>query len=101
MGIFFTSPFLLYVFLVDFKKYKIAFSSLISCITGILPALFYGGVGVWQFGYRYALDIYPFLFLILSLYFKEKMPILAKLLIFYSVVFNTFLMGSIWGAYPF
>jgi len=101
MGIFFTSPFLFYIFLVDFKKYKIAFSSLISCIIGILPALLYGGVGVWQFGYRYALEIYPFLFLILSLYFKEKMPIFAKIIIFYSVFFDTFLMGSIWGVYPF
>jgi hypothetical protein len=83
--------------LIDFKKYKIAFSSLISCISGILPVLLYRGVEVWQFGYRYALDIHPFLFLILSLYFKKKTPILAKFLVFYSVVFNTFLMGEYLG----
>lgn len=100
MGIFFTSPFFLYLFLSKLKK-KYAFSALLTSAIGILPALFYAGTGVWQFGYRYALDIYPFLFVLLALVFTKGMPLLAKFLIVYSIFFNLFLMGSIWGVYPF
>lgn len=100
LGIFFTSPFFLYLFFSDYKK-KFVFSSLIASLVGLLPALLYAGVGVWQFGYRYALDIYPFLFILLASIFSKGMPRLAKTFIFYSIIFNLFLMGSIWEVYPF
>lgn len=100
MGIFFTSPFLLYLFLVSFKK-RLDSSLLIASIVGIIPSLLYSGSGMWQYGYRYALDIYAFLFILLARFFKKKMPVLAKILIVYSILFNLFLMGSIWGVYVF
>lgn len=101
MGIFFTSPFFIYLFFLRLRKNKLIIPLLSSCFLGILPALTYTGIGLWQFGYRYALDIYPFIFILLSLSFQKGMPTLAKFLIVYSIIFNLFLMGSIWGIYLF
>jgi hypothetical protein len=100
MSIVFTSPFFLYLLLCKPQKGHIL-SCIVGSMAGILPALLYAGVGVYQFGYRYALDIYPFLFVLLASVFAAGMPRLAKWLITYSIAFDLFLMGSIWSVYPF
>lgn len=101
MGIVFTSPFFLYLFRSNPRDHRVLVL-LIGAIIGILPALTYAGIGVWQYGYRYALDIYPFLFIILaSVFAKDKVTTLAKTVIIYSLVFNLFMLGSIWNIYPF
>lgn len=101
MSIFFTSPFFLFLFLANLKQ-KFILSSIITSLIGILPSLLYAGVGVWQYGYRYALDIYPFLFiLLLSVFSRKGVTRLAKVVIIFSIIFNFWLLGSIWGVYPF
>lgn len=100
MGLAFTSPFFLYLLLVRLKR-RYILSSLLASATGILPSLLYSGIGIWQFGYRYALDIYPFLVILLASVFTSGVPRLAKLLIVYAIAFNLFMMGSIWNIYPF
>ncbi|KKS64222.1 hypothetical protein A3A14_00410 [Candidatus Daviesbacteria bacterium RIFCSPLOWO2_01_FULL_43_38] len=101
MGIFFTSPFFFYLFRSNLRDHRILVL-LIGAIIGIIPALTYAGVGVWQYGYRYALDIYPFLFIILaSVFVKDKVTTLAKTVIIYSLLFNLYMLGSIWNIYPF
>ncbi len=100
LGIFFTSPLFLYLFSKSLKNKNI----LICWITSLflmIPVLTYFGIGSWQYGYRYALDIYPFLFLILCDVFRNGLPVKAKSLIIYSILFNYYLMLSVWNVYPF
>lgn len=70
MGIFFTSPYLLYLF---FFSYKDTFSRnlLVAIFAIALPILLYYGIGFRQFGYRYALDFLPFVY-VLFLYEYSK-----------------------------
>lgn len=100
MSIFFTSPLFLYIFLSRLNS-KYILSSLITVLAILIPVLTYFGVGIYQYGFRYAVDFYPFLFLMLASVFQKNMPPLAKILIIYGILFNFFLMLSIWDIYPF
>lgn len=100
MGIFFTSPLFLYIFLSKLKQ-KYVLISWFTVLLMLIPILLYFGIGIWQFGFRYAVDFYPFLFIILASVFKDDLPIMAKALIIYGIFFNFFFMLSIWGIYPF
>lgn len=66
----------------------------LSALILLLPNLIYYGIGYYQYGYRYALDIYPIL-LVLAVY---KLPLekarLAKGLIVFGVLF-TFWVGFV------
>lgn len=100
MGIFFTSPLFLYILLVKIKD-KYILSCLITILLILMTTLSYYGSGVWQYGYRYALDFYPLLFLVLLSVFKNGLSKVAKFLIIYGVIFNFFFALSVWGIYPF
>jgi hypothetical protein len=101
MSLFFTSPFFLFIFLSNLRR-KLVISLIIASLIGLLPSLLYAGIGVWQYGYRYALDIYPFLFILLLSVFSQKgVTRLAKTVILFSIIFNFWLLGSIWGIYLF
>lgn len=100
MGIFFTSPLFLYIFLSKLKKGYIL-SSWITVLLMLIPTLTFFGTGVSQYGFRYAVDFYPFLFIILASIFKTEIPLMAKALIIYSIFFNFFFLLSPWGIYPF
>jgi len=97
-AIWFTSPLFLYLILSKRKSYTS--SALVSIILIALPSLVYWGIGAVQFGYRYSLDFIPLLFLLLLTAFKGKLPELGKLLILLGIIFNLFLMSSIWNSYP-
>lgn len=99
MGIFFTSPLFLYAFLSKLRQ-KYVLNSWLTVLLMLIPILTYFGIGIWQFGYRYAVDFYPFLFIILASVFKKELPLMAKSLIVYCILFNFFFMLSIWGIYP-
>ncbi len=58
-----------------------------------LPALIYTATGWVQFGYRYALDYLPFLFLAIASGLQRMPKVLAWILIILSVLVN------IWGVY--
>lgn len=100
LGILFTSPLFIYLILAKLKDRHV-FPSLITTFFMSIPVLTYYGIGLWQYGYRYALDFYPFLFLILLSIFKDGLPLKAKILIIYGIIFNFFFMFSIWNLYPF
>lgn len=100
LGLFFSSPLFLYILFVKLKD-KHVLSSLITTGCMLIPVLMYYNSGLWQYGYRYALDFYPFLFLLLLSQFKERLPIRAKILIIYSIIFIMCFMYSIWNIYPF
>lgn len=65
MSIFVTSPYLLALFFMGNRK-KQEWLMLATAATMLIPLLFYYGIGYTQFGYRYALDFYPLLFLLLA-----------------------------------
>ncbi len=91
MGLFFTSPALLYIF-----RARITDPVVQACWMGItmtlVPILTYYGIGYVQFGYRYALDFMPFLMLLVGIGLREPLSTRARALIGASVLIN------VWGA---
>lgn len=92
MGIFFTSPALLYAFRSKLRE-PIVQACWLAVLCVLVPLLTYYGVGWVQFGYRYALDFMPFLLLLAALSFPKTISPLVRLLILASVAVN------IWGAF--
>lgn len=90
MGIFFTSPALLYAFRANLKS-NLVRACLLAILSIMLPLMTYYGIGWIQFGYRYALDFIPFLLLIAALSLPNPMTRAARALVIASVVVN------IWG----
>ena len=94
MSILFTSPIFLWIFSKPFKNRE----TILAAITSLVILFFllgYYGIGVRQYGYRYALDFYPFLFIILAYASKEKVPLLFKIVAIAAALFNFFLIPRI------
>jgi hypothetical protein len=91
MGIFFTSPALLYAFRANLKR-PLAQACLLGILSIMVPLITYYGIGWVQFGYRYALDFMPLLLVQAALSFPRPMTRLAKALVLASVAIN------VWGA---
>lgn len=100
MGIFFTSPILIYLILLR-PRTSYTLSAVLTIIILLVIPLTYYSIGLWQYGYRYALEIYPFLIILLASIFKKETPLFAKILIVYSIIFNLLFMYSIFYKYPF
>lgn len=93
MSIFLLSPYLLYLF---FKKIKgkVAINLLVSAAVVALVVFLYYGIGFRQFGYRYALDFLPFIFLAFMIIYRRERETLSnglKILIILSSLFNLYL----------
>lgn len=88
MSFIFTSPIFLYLGLADMKKRL----NILAAVTSLAMFAFLAGsfgMGAYQYGYRFALDFQPFLFLILCDVFKDrKIGAFTALLIVSSYVFN-------------
>lgn len=92
MSIFFTTPAFVYAFLANHRT-RVVRAAWVAVLL-ILPFLLtYYGIGYNQFGYRYAIDLYPFLFINTALGLHARWGRVAKILILVSVVIN------IWGAW--
>jgi hypothetical protein len=91
MGIFFTSPALLYAF-----RARLTDPLVQACLLGIifvlLPLVTYFGIGWVQFGFRYALDFMPLMVLLVARGLPRPMTNISRVLILVSVAIN------IWGA---
>ncbi|HYO48980.1 MAG TPA: hypothetical protein VEW94_03930, partial [Chloroflexia bacterium] len=91
MGIFFTSPALLYAFRARLRDPLVQ-----ACLLGIffvlLPLVTYFGIGWVQFGFRYALDFMPLMALLVARGLPTPMTNISRVLILASVAIN------IWGA---
>lgn len=98
LAIWLTSPLFVYLLLARRQPYTI--SAVLGIFALALPSLLYFGLGIDQFGYRYALDFYPLLFLILLSAFSRGLPTFAKVLIAGGIFFNLFYMSSLWYSYP-
>ncbi|MFA6994817.1 MAG: hypothetical protein WC249_00160 [Patescibacteria group bacterium] len=93
LGLFFTSPYLLSLF---FRRIRgnLSWFLLISASVIAIPILLYYGIGFKQFGYRYALDFLPYIFLLFLITYrqeKRRLSVGLKILIIISSVFNLYL----------
>lgn len=92
MGIFFTTPAFVYGLLAD-RRERIVKAAWLAIGFILVPLLTYYGIGWVQFGYRYALDFYPFLFLLTALGISRRFDRKARALVLCCVAIN------IWGAW--
>lgn len=94
LAIWITSPVFFYCLTADFKK--TANIVAIICLVSIAFIIFtHGGTGFTQFGYRYAVDFYPFMFLlILDSLEKQKLKWHHWLLLNISILVNFW--GVLW-----
>jgi hypothetical protein len=96
MGLFFTSPALLYIF-----RARLTEPLVQACWAGILatlvPILTYYGIGFVQFGYRYSLDFMPFLVLLAGRGFPDPMTTRVRALVGASVLINVWGAGNLAG----
>jgi hypothetical protein len=94
MSILFTSPILLWGFRASWKKREVWLSILTSALM-LFVLLGYYGIGVRQYGYRYALDFYPFLFIMLAYAQQERLSWLFRIIVILSFLFNWYLIGFV------
>lgn len=99
LAIWYTSPLFLFL-LFKFRKWKYTISALVTAIFLAIPVVTYFSVGFSQYGYRYALDFLPFLFLLLIPSLTPKLSKAAIALIVIGVIFNCLFISSLWGIYP-
>lgn len=95
LSIILTSPIFLFALLTKVNK-NILFCW-INILILLIPILTFYSLGFMEYGYRYALDFYPFLFLILAAFFRNEIPLTIKGLIIYCIIFNFIYALSIWG----
>lgn len=99
IAIWFTSPLFL-LLLLRFKKGKYTYSALITTVLLMVPVFLWYSIGFAQFGYRYALDFLPFLFLLLLMSLTPKLTKTAIILIIIGVLFNCIYLDALWQTYP-
>lgn len=92
MSIFFTSPIIILLFFLNLKKNEVQ-NAIFTIIITLIPILTYYGIGYYQFGFRYALDVYPLLFLLILSVLVPKIAARTKTLIALSCLFNFFLLS--------
>ncbi len=92
MNIWLTTPAFLALIAANWKDVLVVLAGLAAFVIS-LPAMIYTATGWVQFGYRYALDYLPFLFLAIVSGLQRMPKVLAGTLIGLSVLVN------IWGVY--
>ncbi len=98
MSIFITSPYFIYLFT---KKWSLASAQCWHLIAALLVSCLlvfsYYGIGAQQFGYRYALDFLPSLFLLFMIQYRQTNTVVSrgmKFLLLGSGIFNFFLLWT-------
>jgi hypothetical protein len=90
MGLFYTSPALVYAFRAKLREPFVQ-ACWLGIISVMLPTILYYGIGWRQFGFRYALDFLPFVLLLAARSFPEPLPNRIRMLVVFSVAV------SVWG----
>jgi hypothetical protein len=92
MALWIVMPAVILAFWAPIKK-KLVWSSWLVILIISMSHFFHGGIGATQFGYRYALDYFPFLFIIFAQAIKKNFYWWQKGLIILSIIIN------LWGVY--
>lgn len=94
LSILITTPAFIYLFLAKIKEKENLFAW-ISLLLVALVTFSHGGTGFTQFGYRYAVDFYPFIFLLVINSLKNKKLVYHHwILLIISIIVN--LWGVLW-----
>ena len=99
MSILFTSPIFLGIVKAPWHDRSVRLAAATSALM-LAIVLGYYGIGVRQYGYRYALDFYPFLFLILCRAVGDRLPGALRVLIVLSALFNYHFIPYVFGPLP-
>ncbi|MBI4253153.1 hypothetical protein HY623_03195 [Candidatus Uhrbacteria bacterium] len=93
MSIFLVSPYLLTLFFQRLKD-RLSWALLVTCGVVSAPLMLYYATGYFQFGYRYSLDFFPFLFLLFVHQYRKKSSTFSRglrFVIIASALVNLFL----------
>lgn len=93
LALWITTPAFLFAFKASLRE-KIVFSSWLAVFLTALPGFCHGSWGFTQFGYRFALDFYPFLLLLTAKGIGGKINWYHQLVIVLSILVN--LWGVLW-----
>ncbi|HUY53112.1 MAG TPA: hypothetical protein VMV24_00860 [Candidatus Dormibacteraeota bacterium] len=98
MSMFFTSPYLIFLFTQKWSSYdKRARNLIIAILISCLAVLSFYGIGKNQLGYRYSLDFLPGLFLLFMIVYRKNHSSLShgmRFLLLGSGVLNFYLLFS-------
>jgi hypothetical protein len=89
LSLFFLSPILFLIFRANYKKGMLKVAAITSLLT-LIPILSYYGIGQRQVGYRYALDFFPFIYLIVSDKAKDVSLKILYFLVFWGIFFSVY-----------
>jgi uncharacterized membrane protein (UPF0136 family) len=93
MSILFTSP--IFLWISKTPKDTVICPAIITSLLMFFVLMGFHGIGVDQYGYRFALDFYPFLFLMLTYASKTGFSLSMKITTIASFLFNWFLIPSV------
>jgi hypothetical protein len=94
LGLFFTTPALLYMFRASSKP-RLVLAALVGLLLTSIPMLTYGATGYLQFGYRFSLDILPFMVILVASGMRYRLNWLKIAVIVLSCCIN------LWGTLAF
>lgn len=92
MSILFTSPALVFAVRAGLG-HRLIQACWLAVFCVLIPLLTHYATGWIQFGFRYSLDLMPFLLVLATLGFGERPPLSARILVIVSVLIN------LWGVY--
>lgn len=94
LGLFFTTPALLYMFGASLKE-RLSLASLAALLLVFIPIVTYGMTGYAQFGYRFSLDLLPFMVILVAFGMHHRLDRLKIAVILLSCAIN------LWGVLSF
>ncbi len=94
LGLFLTTPALLYMFRARLRE-RLPLAALVALLLTSIPLVTYGVTGWLQFGYRFSLDLLPFMAILVASGMRHRLDRLKIAVILLSVSIN------LWGTLAF
>jgi hypothetical protein len=98
LGLFFTTPALLYMFSARLKE-RLTLAALVGLIAVAIPIVTYWSVGWIQFGYRYSLDFLIFMVLLVVSGMRYRLSPLKIAVIVLRFAVNLWGVVTVWATY--
>ena len=96
LGLFFTTPALLYMFSAQLKE-RLTLAALVGLIAVAIPIVTYWSVGWIQFGYRYSLDFLIFMVLLMASGMRHRLSFLKIAVIILCFAVNLWGVVTTWA----
>jgi hypothetical protein len=94
LSIFLTTPLYLWLAKAPLRDPRVQAAGVATALV-MIPILTHGNVGISQFGYRFSLDVQPFLFIILAVVFERGLSSLAVLAAIASIASCAYALWAI------